>query len=332
VKRRILAILVQVVALLLVAASCPTGNVTPLASFTASPSSGPTPLTVNFNASDSRDSGGTIVSYAWSFGDGGSSSGVTANHTYNSAGTYTARLTVTDDDGATNTSTRTIQVSATPVVNNLPTASFTATPTSGQAALAVSFNASGSSDSDGSIVAYAWSFGDGGSSSGVTANHTYNSAGTYTAWLTVTDDDGATNSTTRTIQVSAQVVNPPPATPNCQTGTAYLASDGLTVTLHSCVVVEKSGSYEYSIDYTLRNNTSDQAIDEGTFKMYYANEAGGLQQYGFFGTLFPGDTIDRTYTFEELKTKPFDLLEYHDDHFFSQSPSQDSLRWPVVVP
>ena len=185
----------------------PVANVPPTASFTTSPASGIAPLAVSFNASGSSDSDGTITSYVWSFGDGGSSSGVTPSHTYNSAGAYTAQLTATDDDGATDTATRTIQVSATPVANNPPSASFTASPTSGQAPLTVSFNASSSSDSDGTITSYAWAFGDGGSSSGVTTSHTYNSAGAYIAQLTVTDDDGATDTATQTIAVSAAPVS-----------------------------------------------------------------------------------------------------------------------------
>ena len=188
-------------------------GVPPSASFTASPTSGQAPLAVSFNASGSSDSDGIITAYAWLFGDGGSSSGVIASHTYGDAGIYTAQLTVTDDDGGTDIVTRTIQVSAAPLANNPPTASFTASPTSGQATLAVSFDASGSSDSDGSIVSYTWTFGDGGSSSGVTASHTYGDAGTYTAQLTVTDDDGGTDIVTRTIQVSAAPLanNPPTA-------------------------------------------------------------------------------------------------------------------------
>ena len=187
-------------------AAAPVANIPPTASFTASPTSGDAPLAVSFNGSGSSDSDGSIASYAWSFGDGGSSSGVTAIHTYSSAGTYTVQLTVTDDDGSTGSATRTIEVAAAPVANIPPTASFTASPTSGDAPLAVSFNGSGSSDSDGSIASYAWSFGDGGSSSGVTAIHTYSSAGTYTVRLTVTDDDGSTDSATRTIQVTAAPV------------------------------------------------------------------------------------------------------------------------------
>jgi len=114
-------------------------------------------------------------------------------------------------------------------------------------------------------------------------------------------------------------------------GVPYVAEDGLTVTLHSLTIIEKIGSYEYTISYTLTNNTPDQVIDEGTFKMYYAS-GGGQPQYGFFGRLFPGDTINRTYTFEELKSNPFDVLEYHSDNFFSDWPIADSLKWKVEIP
>ena len=86
--------------------------------------------------------------------------------------------------------------------NLAPTASVTASPTSGDAPLAVSFNALGSNDPDGSIVSYSWNFGDGASGNGVTASHTYDNADTYTATLTVTDDDGATDSASSQIQVT----------------------------------------------------------------------------------------------------------------------------------
>jgi len=87
----------------------------PVASFTASPTSGPAPLTVSFNAAGSSAPVG-IASYAWTFGDGATASGVTASHTY-AGGTFTARLTITDLNGATSTATRTIASSNTaPVV------------------------------------------------------------------------------------------------------------------------------------------------------------------------------------------------------------------------
>jgi PKD repeat protein len=86
-----------------------------------------------------------------------------------------------------------------------PTALLAATPTSGTAPLTVNFNAAGSSDSDGTIVSYAWNFGDGGSQTGgTTALRTYSAAGTYTATLTVTDNSGLTDTKTVTIAVQQQ--------------------------------------------------------------------------------------------------------------------------------
>jgi PKD repeat protein len=92
--------------------------------------------------------------------------------------------------------------------NQPPVASASATPTSGSAPLTVAFNGAASADPDGSIASYAWAFGDGGAASGATANHTYSSAGTYTARLTVTDNQGATDATTLTINVAAGATAP----------------------------------------------------------------------------------------------------------------------------
>jgi len=91
--------------------------------------------------------------------------------------------------------------------NAAPTASFTATPSSGNAPLVVAFDASASTDRDGSIASYSWSFGDSGSATGVAASHTFVSGGSYTVTLTVTDNRGATGQATRTITATG----PPPA-------------------------------------------------------------------------------------------------------------------------
>jgi PKD repeat protein len=172
-------------------------NKAPTAAFTATA----TGRTVSVDGSASTDTDGTVASYAWDFGDGGSAKGATASHDYTADGTYTVKLTVTDDDGATDTTTKSVSVAR---QNQAPTAGFT-TSTSGRT---VSVDGTSSSDSDGSVSSYAWSFGDGGSGTGATASHTYTADGTYTVTLTVTDDAGATDTTTKSVSVSRQNQSP----------------------------------------------------------------------------------------------------------------------------
>ncbi|WP_199873481.1 PKD domain-containing protein [Ideonella sp. A 288] len=78
-------------------------NVAPTAAASASTSAGPAPLAVYFSSTGSADADGSIASYTWNFGDGQSSTGPSASHTY-AAGSYAARLTVTDNQGASATS------------------------------------------------------------------------------------------------------------------------------------------------------------------------------------------------------------------------------------
>lgn len=108
----------QSVSLLVLPAA--TGNQAPTAVFTATPTLGIAPLTVAFDGSASFDPDGSIASYAWNFGDGASAAGGTTNHIYTTPGTYTARLTVSDNWGASSTKTITVQVNANPA--NLPSA------------------------------------------------------------------------------------------------------------------------------------------------------------------------------------------------------------------
>ncbi|MCV9387256.1 carbohydrate-binding protein [Reichenbachiella ulvae] len=79
--------------------------------------------------------------------------------------------------------------------NTAPTASFIASPTSGQAPLQVQFDASASSDPEGDALTYSWNFGDGATGSGVAVSHTYSTAGNYIATLTVSDGALSDNAT-----------------------------------------------------------------------------------------------------------------------------------------
>jgi len=82
-----------------------------------------------------------------------------------------------------------------------PTADFIFTPTFPYVGQAVTFDASSSSDIDGTIVSYEWDFGDGLIGTDVVTNHTYASAGTFNVTLTVTDDLGANNTLQQEIKV-----------------------------------------------------------------------------------------------------------------------------------
>ncbi len=178
-------------------------NVPPTAVANATPSSGRFPLTVALSSVGSADTDGTIVSYNWNFGDGtGNISDPNPSHTYANPGSYTATLTVTDDDGAPGQST--VVITVTP--NVPPTAAAAGTPTSGQFPLTVAFSSAGSNDTDGTIASYAWDFDDGGSSTAANPGHTYTQPGSYTATLTVTDNDGATDQAT--VAINATAANP----------------------------------------------------------------------------------------------------------------------------
>ena len=172
-------------------------NVPPVAAFTSTS----TDLSSTFDGSTSSDPDGTISSYAWNFGDSSTSTSATPTHVYSQPGSYVVSLTVTDNRGGTNTVTHSVSAS---LPNVAPTAAFTTSATD----LAVSTNATGSTDSDGTIASYAWNFGDGAAASGATSSHTYATAGSYTISLTVTDNQGATGTVTHSVTVPAANIAP----------------------------------------------------------------------------------------------------------------------------
>jgi len=161
---------------------------------------------VSFDGSESADSDGSIETYEWEFGDGSTATGETVTHTYESVGTYDATLTVVDDAGGANSTTVEITVS------DLPSAKTEVYPNTMMVGEHFSLHASNSEDPDGEIERYEWDFdGDGTvDATGPITDHAYENAGGYNATLTVTDDNGLTD--TATVNVTAEEI------PECEEG------------------------------------------------------------------------------------------------------------------
>lgn len=272
-------------------------NVPPVANFSFTTSN----LVASFTDT-STDSDGTIASRSWNFGNGNTSTATNPSHTYAAAGTYSVSLTVTDNGGATHSTTKSVTVTApvsnvlqngvtvsglsattgndinytmdvpagasnlnfvisggsgdadlyvrfgsaptdsaydcrpyaggnsescpfaspqagtwyvrvkayssysgvsltgsyTVVTNTPPVANFSFTTSN----LVASFTDS-STDSDGTIATRSWNFGDGQTSTAANPSHTYAAAGTYSVSLSVTDNSGASNSTTKSVTVTS---------------------------------------------------------------------------------------------------------------------------------
>jgi PKD repeat protein len=207
-----------------------TANTAPIAQFTTTQ----TGLTVNVDATQSRDEL-RIASYSWNWGDGtASNTGLTQTHTYLVGGNYMITLTVTDPEGLVGTSTQTINVSP---PNLAPIARYNFT-TSG---LSISVDGRSSSDDNG-ITSYQWNWGD-NTEFGIrsTGTHDYAVAGTYTVVLTVGDAQSVMNSTSQQITVPA--TNNPP--------TAFFSSSmiGLMLTVNAAVSQDDKGIVSYRWDW-----------------------------------------------------------------------------------
>ena len=112
--------------------------------------------------------------------------------------------------------------------NTGPTASASASPTSATVDESIDFDASGSSDPDGTITSYEWAFDDGASAEGATVTHSYGAAGEYTATVTVTDDDGASDTASVTVTVESDGGGGSCDAPAWDSGTTYTGGEQVT--------------------------------------------------------------------------------------------------------
>jgi len=213
-------------------------NVPPTARIVSRNATNQPPRTLELDGSGSTDPDGTIASFAWDFGDGATSTaGAVVQHTYAVAGRYLVRLTVTDDRGGSASTTSTV------TANTPPVASFTSTADQDGGGMTIpqsfTFDGSGSSDADGTVQSFRWTFGDGSAeATGAVVQHVFPNPGEFTVTLTVTDNLDGTDS-------EAQVID--------ATGTdpfISMASTNVGV-VNTSVTVELTG-FNFSANPTIR--------------------------------------------------------------------------------
>jgi len=176
----------------------------PVASFSASPSTGVVPLAVAFT----NTSTGPVDSWLWSFGDGTSSTEAAPTHVYGSTGTFAVSLTATGPGGVDVHSVPAAVVVTPPP----PVAGFQGTPTAGVAPLTVAFT----DQSSGVADAWSWEFGDGASSTARHPTHAYAQPGSYDVRLTAAGPGGEDT----LLRTSYVVVDPAPPVAAFDVGTA----------------------------------------------------------------------------------------------------------------
>jgi WD40 repeat protein len=165
-------------------------NLPPIPSFAYTPKEPNAGDPITFNASSSSDPDGTIINYEWNFEDNRTTKGELATYRFSKGGNQTVRLTVRDDNNATENYSEVVKV------NELPVPAISYDIPEPKVEDTIVFDTSGSIDSDGSITSYEWSFGDGTHGEGLRMPHKYLLCDSYIVKLMVIDNKGSRNSTT----------------------------------------------------------------------------------------------------------------------------------------
>ncbi|MCB1218927.1 PKD domain-containing protein, partial [bacterium] len=263
----------------------PLPNESPSAVLSADQTIGNAPLSVEFDPSASSDPDGSIAATEMDFDGDGNFDDFSLDplekytHIYETAGNFNATLRVSDDRGAQSAIVLLIQVSE--IGNQAPQPSFTVQPQSGNVPLEVEFDASASTDPDGTIVSYAWDFNNDGliddNSTDPVLQHTFVDAGQFTVRLTVTDNEGKSSSITdfNAVEVSDPGNQSPTAVLSIQVTQSGFPT---VISLDPSASSDPDGSiskYEYDFD------------GDGDFEISVGSDA--VQEYPYFriGTFTP---------------------------------------------
>lgn len=183
----------------------PGGPTIPAAPMAAMTISGPLEVdgTQSFDAGDST---GNTLSYGWEFGDGGTATGAQASHVYTAPGTYTATLTVTDEDNRSDTDSRDLTITDADTPPDPPRARITIDDNQiggnrGFLEQPMTFDGT---DSRGANLTYLWDFGDGITANVAVVEHTYTTVGDYNPVLTVEDRAGQKNHRSALVTIGTQ--------------------------------------------------------------------------------------------------------------------------------
>jgi PKD repeat protein len=174
-------------------------NKAPLPQFSVFPPAGSKATEFEMDGSSSRDSDGDVRQFRWDFGDGQSANGKKVKHKFANLGKYTVSLTVTDNDLATATAGRGVEV-----LDNAPPVAVIKVSPNGEGGTSTNFEFDGSESFDPEgrkIDSYVWDFGDGDRKKGERATHQFGKKGEYTVTLTVTDNKGISGTNEKKIKV-----------------------------------------------------------------------------------------------------------------------------------
>jgi PKD repeat protein/type 1 glutamine amidotransferase len=223
------------------------------------------------------DADGDTLTYTWNFGDSTpESTEQNPSHAYTTPGDYTAKVTVSDVRGGTGTANVAVTVTLTGNAN--PTVTSSRTPTGNtRVGVPISFTAVGT-DADGDTLTYSWNFGDGDTSTQQNPTHTYLTANTFNAVVTVNDGRGGTGSAT-----ALQIVVQANRAPTISTMTATPAEGMAPLNVTFAATATDADGHALTYEWDLDGDGTFETTGQNPSRTYNAGASPTLRVSDAFG-------------------------------------------------